>query len=234
MSGARSSNVWAVAVVFVVVVLAALSMSMDGEHARGVAILLAAATVFSGWLVFNGQRRRRRAAEYERSALLNNQWADKASDEEAQFAGVVTIDDYLGRAAEAHTKARIAWRDKHYDEAWGNLITQKQLYLQHAIREKFSAHELLALDASVDVHMANVLRMEGRHRQAFLHIMYAMMAGRTSFDIGAAERVAVYYRRAKLTKTSLSDVLDYARAHCGRVEFTEIREQTAWWFSKEE
>jgi hypothetical protein len=81
-------------------------------------------------------------------------------------------EDYLGKAAVAGGKAHIAKAAGNFDAAWRSYQEMKIFYSQHAARCNFTAAETLALDACVSQPMADILRLEGKHHDALVHIMY--------------------------------------------------------------
>lgn len=84
--------------------------------------------------------------------------------------------DCLGKAAEAGNKAKQAIKDKKFDIAWKLLHEQKQHYMEHAKKNQFSAQQALSLDSNVHESLANILRLEGKHQDAFFNILYWVIA----------------------------------------------------------
>lgn len=80
--------------------------------------------------------------------------------------------DYLYLAAEAGRDAKAAAKAGNFDTAWGLFHDQKQIYLQYAQHQGWGARQTLALDSSVHEDLADLLRLEKRHREAFPHILY--------------------------------------------------------------
>lgn len=48
------------------------------------------------------------------------------------------MEDYLGKAAHEKQSAKIAIKEKRFNDAWRHLNNQKDLYLKHAHRMQFS------------------------------------------------------------------------------------------------
>ncbi|MBU2970781.1 hypothetical protein KO527_15625 [Pseudoalteromonas sp. C2R02] len=84
--------------------------------------------------------------------------------------------DHLGKEAKAGHKAKDAIKNKKYDEAWGFLHEQKLQYMEHANISGFNVEQTLALDADVHENLANVLRLENKHKDALIHIVYWVTA----------------------------------------------------------
>jgi hypothetical protein len=109
--------------------------------------------------------------------------------------------DYLGFAAESKHKAKAAIKEKQFDKAWGYLHQQKEYYAKHANRSGFKALDALALIGSVDQDLADVLRLEGKHEQALLHISYAYATSRHRTTKELEKKLSIYFTRCKLSSS---------------------------------
>lgn len=92
------------------------------------------------------------------------------------------VGDYLGQAANEGSKARSAIEAENFDAAWGHYQKMSQLYLQHAQKENFTAPQTLPLVGSVHRVMARLLSLEGRHTEAFVHILYSTACSREDLE----------------------------------------------------
>lgn len=118
--------------------------------------------------------------------------ADETFDEfAARLQADFAKNDYLGKAAVAGSKAQEAVASGEFDIAWGLYHDQKQHYLQHASRCGFTKAQVLALDASVSQPMANILRLENKHYDALVHIVYWLAASSTDHKVAAAKASCV-------------------------------------------
>lgn len=115
-------------------------------------------------------------------------------------------EDYLGLAAKAGHKAKEAMKGKKYGMAWGYLHEQKNYYIQHARRERFTAQQILALDASVHETLADILRIEGHHKQALTNIVYWVIASSHRPIKRHDQKLKSYFNRCKFNKSSLADL----------------------------
>ncbi|WP_180175862.1 hypothetical protein [Acinetobacter sp. YH12025] len=108
------------------------------------------------------------------------------------------MEDYLGKAANEKQAAKIAIRERRFDDAWRHLSNQKILYLKHAHRERFSAMHTLVIDSSPHEDMANILRIEGKHGNALSNISYTYKAAYTANrpTITLERKLEAYYNRA--------------------------------------
>ncbi|KCY90405.1 hypothetical protein J831_4248, partial [Acinetobacter baumannii 25691_8] len=107
------------------------------------------------------------------------------------------LDDYLGHAANSKKLAQIAIKERRFDDAWKHLNHQKDYYLKHASRMGFSKTETLVIDSSPHEDMANVLRLEGKHKNA-QEISYTYKAAYTANRpiITLEKKLEAYYNRA--------------------------------------
>lgn len=140
--------------------------------------------------------------------------------------------DFLGKAAEAGHKAKAAAKAKQYDEAWGLYHEQKSLYIQHANRSGFTARQVLALDASVHEEMANILRLEGKHQDALVHIIYWVLAGSDRPIKRHQQKLKGYFNRCKFKETTLSDAMKVIHAQTKLPEFTLAKTIVSEWVSR--
>jgi tRNA(Glu) U13 pseudouridine synthase TruD len=82
------------------------------------------------------------------------------------------FEGYLGEAAEQKDLAKQAIKDKKFDEAWGHLHQQKHYYQKHAIANNWKPLQFLVLDSVPHEDMANILRIEDKHKNALSHLSY--------------------------------------------------------------
>lgn len=82
------------------------------------------------------------------------------------------FEGYLGEAAEQKDLAKQAIKDKKFDEAWGYLHQQKHYYQKHAVANNWKPLQFLVLDSVPHEDMANILRIEGKHKNALSHLAY--------------------------------------------------------------
>lgn len=108
------------------------------------------------------------------------------------------MEDYLGKAAHEKQSAKIAIKERRFDDAWRHLSNQKILYLKHAHREQFSAIHTLVIDSSPHEDMANILRLEGKHKNALSNISYIYKAAHSADRpiITLEKKLEAYYNRA--------------------------------------
>lgn len=108
------------------------------------------------------------------------------------------MEDYLGKAANEKQSAKIAIKEKRFDDAWRHLNNQKILYLQHAHRMHYSAIHRLVLESSPHEDMANILRLEGKHKNALSNMSYTYKAAYTASRpiITLEKKLEAYYNRA--------------------------------------
>lgn len=139
---------------------------------------------------------------------------------------------YLALAADSQRDAKQAVKEKNFDKAWKLFHRQKELYLMHSLRARFTEDQLLALDASVHVSLANVLRLENRHRDALAHILYWVISSRHRPLQAAPKKLDAYFNRCKLTKTTLEDVIAYIDNYSGPADYSTIQDDVKAWLDK--
>jgi hypothetical protein len=140
-----------------------------------------------------------------------------------EIFGERDLTDYLGQAAMLKQEAKSAIKEKEYDRAWKLFHEQKQQYLKHASRSEFTPSQTLALDASVSEDLANILRLEGKHNDAFVHILYWIKT--SSHKTKSQEKKLVaYFNRAKIPALDLDEVNEFVST----ANSTDYRSIQAW------
>lgn len=118
------------------------------------------------------------------------------------------LHNHLGKAAVARGEALQAIREGEHDKAWGLLHEVKSHYLDQARFYGMTARQALALDASVHKHLANILRKEGKHEQAFIHVLYCYGATGGGLNKSEAGKFRAYFNRCKIAPVTLEQAHD--------------------------
>lgn len=95
----------------------------------------------------------------------------------------------------------------------------------HAQSQGWSARHTLVLDASVHEDLANILRLEKRHKDALANIIYWVAASRHRPIKKNADKLRVYFNRCKLKNTTLEDVETYLSRRKGSASYSAIQKQ---------
>lgn len=133
--------------------------------------------------------------------------------------------DYLGKAAMSEQKGLAAIKEKKFDKAWEIFHKQKNHYMGHANRSEFSPNQALALDASVSANLANILRLESKHIEAFEHILYWASTSSTKTKT-QQQKLKAYFNRAKIGGLSLDEVNEFISSRKNK-DFKAIRSWVA-------
>lgn len=143
------------------------------------------------------------------------------------------IDDYLGQAAHAGSKAQEAMEAGEYDRAWGHYQEMSQLYLQHAQKEGFTAKQTLALVGRVHRAMARLLRKEERHHDALVHILYCTACSDAPLE-KELKNYRPFFNRCKFQNVELNEVTESISKWRAGPDFRAIRDAVAEWKAREE
>ena len=137
--------------------------------------------------------------------------------------------DYLQLAAEKGREAKLAMREKNNVEAWELIQQQKHFYSQLTDQQSISISitEMIGLDSNVSKDLANILRLEKKHKDALVHIIY-WVANSKSVTKDQESKLRAYFNRAKLTGPTVDDVMDYCLA-AGIKEFHVIQNDVDSW-----
>lgn len=136
--------------------------------------------------------------------------------------------DYLGKAAVARSEAKAAIVEGRFDDAWRKYHEEKQHFLNHAGRCNFTPEQTLALDGTVSKSLANVLRIEKRHRDAFVHIVYWVASSEIETK-EQGQKLRAYFNRCKYQHRSLNDVRALIDQLRPLPDFRAIQETFAAW-----
>ena len=136
--------------------------------------------------------------------------------------------DYLQLAAEKGREAKLAMREKNNAEAWELIQQQKHFYSQLTDQQSISVTELIGLDSNVSKDLANLLRLEKKHKDALVHIIY-WVANSKSVTKDQESKLRAYFDRAKLMGPTFDDVYDYCKAERGKKEFDVIQKDVDSW-----
>ena len=170
----------------------------------------------------------------ESSILKNNTNIDaefiSKYQNEFDVNDVDTIDsnDYLGLAANANNRAKIEMKNKNYEKAWELFTKRQHYYYQHAEKQNFTASETIALAADVSEDFANVLRLEGNHNQALVHMIYCV-AGEYPSVKYKAKKLLAYFNRAKLKNVSFEELENFIYSLPKPPNYRTIQDKVKEW-----
>jgi hypothetical protein len=136
--------------------------------------------------------------------------------------------DFLEKAADAKQDAHAAVEARRYDEAWRLFHEQKLNYMKHASKSGFTHSQTLALDVSVSEHLANVLRLEGKHADALAHIIY-WIASSTRTTETQKTKLMAYFNRARLKRITVLDIEHFVEHIKHTPDFPLIQKQVKAW-----
>ncbi len=140
--------------------------------------------------------------------------------------------DCLGPAAQTGHDAKAAVRAGDFDKAWGLYHEQKRLYLQHANQFKWGVRDTLSLDACVHENLADILRLEKRHHDALIHILYWVIAQAHRPIKRHEQKIRAYFNRCKLKNTTLEDVMAFVSSSTEPPDFRAIQGVVQEWVAK--
>lgn len=136
--------------------------------------------------------------------------------------------DYLGKAAVARSEAKLAVSEGRFDDAWRKYHEEKDHFLNHATRNNFTPEQVSALDGTVSKSFANVLRLEKRHNDAFVHIVY-WVASSNSETKEQAQKLIAYFNRCKFKHRDIDDVRALIDQLKPLPDFRMIQEAVSAW-----
>lgn len=138
------------------------------------------------------------------------------------------MEDYLGQAANQGTKARAAIDAGDFDAAWGHYQEMNEIYLMHATKQNFTVKQTLALIGSTHRAMAKLLKLEGRHPDALVHILYCTACSKSALH-KELKHYRPYFNRCKFDCVELQEVTSRLRDWKKNPDFVGIRDTVAEW-----
>lgn len=141
--------------------------------------------------------------------------------------------DFLGMAAEAGHKAKVAVNAKKYDEAWALYHQQKIFFMQHANACRFTVHQILALDSQVHEKLAEILRIENKNHEALVHIIYWAVANNDRPIKRHQDKLSTYFRRCKFKKTTIDEAVLFISTNLSENIFLIAQSKVSEWLAKE-
>jgi len=142
-------------------------------------------------------------------------------------------DNYSVKAVDAMHKAKEAIKAKQFDAAWRLFHNAKTYFLKHANQMEMSIESSLGLQGMVHEEMANMLRLEGRHKDALTHIIYWIATDNRTLK-KHDQKLLSYLKRAKLEHISLSEAIDFIGEVRNCYDFRIIQNKVNEWESKGE
>lgn len=171
--------------------------------------------------IFNFFRSKRAAA-----LDLDEPFEAYAARTMAEFAAT----DHLGKAAVARDEAKAALTEKKFDEAWRKYHEEKQHFMNHAARCNFTAAQTIALDGSVSKALANVLRLEKRHGEAFVHVVYWVASSQIETK-EQTQKLRAYFNRCKFDRREMKHVRALIEQLQPLPDLRAVQEAIAGWES---
>lgn len=140
----------------------------------------------------------------------------------------IAEDDYLGLAASAKHRAKIAIQEKNYELAWKLYSEQKMHYFRYAEAHPDQTNTI-ALAGDVSFDQANVLRLEKNHTLALVHLIYSIATN--PFVAYKMKKLPAYYNRAKLD-IDFEEVLYFVYEQQKNLDFRLIQSTVYNWAKK--
>ena len=134
----------------------------------------------------------------------------------------------MGKAAGAKRKSLAAVKAKEFDKAWKLFHQQKEFYLKHANKMGFSVAQTLALEGTVHEQMANMLRLEEKHKDALIHIIY-WIASDTKKIKRHDQKLSAYFKRAKFENIDVSEAYRFIEEGNGHIDIRVIQGKVQEW-----
>ena len=144
-----------------------------------------------------------------------------------------TIDpeDYLGLAANARNSAKIEMKNKNYEKAWELFTKQQHYYYQHAEKQNFTGSQTIALAANVSEDFANILRLEGNHNQALVHMIYCVSEEYPNVKY-KAKKLKAYFNRTKLKNVNFDELENFIFSLTKPPNYRTIQDKVKEWISE--
>ena len=151
------------------------------------------------------------------------------NDEELLVYGSPKRSDCLGRAAVYGKKASTAVKEKEFDLAWWIYHQIKALHFEHANKFNFAQEHIIGMDSGISKSFGNILRLEGKHQQALVHILYWQL-GETRPNVKRnVKKIRAYYNRSKISSITFEDLIEWMDSWNGLADYAAIQNQVSDW-----
>lgn len=138
--------------------------------------------------------------------------AESTTTQEASVNDIHSI-DYDGRhmqdAIRFRDLAREAFKEGRNNDAWNYHSKESEGYAEHARAMGFSAINTICLCNSVGEARANILRVEGKHLDAFFHIFLWVATSKHRKIKKHEQKLQAYFNRCKFKELTLDEVKIY-------------------------
>ena len=152
-------------------------------------------------------------------------------DEEGYLADLAeSFNDYLGEAAELKHKGLLAIKNKEFNTAWKSFNEQNLLLLKHANECNFSQRQTLNLTSNISENHANICRLENKHLDALIHILYWISTSLPYTTKSQEKKLVSYFNRTKIKNVQINEVREFVNTMPGN---KEIKNQLRQWIDKE-
>ena len=139
--------------------------------------------------------------------------------------------DYMGKGIQLGHNGKAAIKERRFDDAWRLFHEQKEEYRKHAARYGMTARQAMALDASVHEDLANIRRLEGKHEDALVHLLYCVFS--SSRPTKAQEKkISAYFERCEFKSSGDKELRKLKDDMQPTPDFIAIRNTIARWASK--
>ena len=111
----------------------------------------------------------------------------------------------------------------------GYYINKKHLYLEHASKFNFDDKSTIGLDSDISRELANILRLEGKHKQALVHILYWQLGESRKQVNRDINKLRAYYNRSKLDTLTFDQMIDWMDGYQGLANYSTIQAMVKKW-----
>jgi len=149
--------------------------------------------------------------DFIKNKLLGTKQKIETVNRHEEFNDLVEHRDYLESAAEKKCEALNLIKEKRFDDAWRVLHQKKQLLMLHSNQYGCTKQQAIAIDGAVHEHLANILRLEGRHDEALIHCVYWIKSSADHhITTSQLKKLPAYLNRSSVNKDAHQSITDYA------------------------
>lgn len=143
--------------------------------------------------------------------------------------GFEPLKNHLAAAAIAKKAIKACIKEGKHDEAWSLLHSQQTDYLYHASAHGFTAEQIIALTGTVQEQFANILRIEKKHHQALVHIIYWVATAGERPTKAQASKLSAYFKRCKFEGVMFETVQDFTKGQSPLPDILAIQQIVETW-----
>lgn len=152
---------------------------------------------------------------------------------QAEAARQREADTLFSQAVAVREQAAAAMKNREFDKSWGLFHQQLDIVFQYVDAAGYTdPRRVCYMEAWVREGMADQLRLERKHHQALVNLLFCVLAN-SEFPLKRHEKkLRAYFNRCKFKAVSLDEAVEFSKSDCLEVGLREIEAKVAEWTAR--